>query len=87
MRRSPPFGTVDYYKAVVQHAGGFTASQAFTRLYMVPGQYHCLSGGSPAGDSRQMMSGLLLSAYRVTCRCAYDVTRCRVSGQESSFWP
>ena len=29
----------------------------------------------------------LVSAYRVTCRCAYDVTRCRVSGQESSFWP
>jgi feruloyl esterase len=54
-----PFGTVDYYKAVVQHAGGFTASQAFTRLYMVPGQYHCLSGGSPAGDSQQAMSRLL----------------------------
>ena len=28
-----------------------------------------------------------LSAYRVTCRCAYDVTRCRVSGRNSSFWP
>ncbi len=34
---------------------------------------------------RKSMS--LLSAYRVTCRCAYGVTRCRVSGQESSFWP
>jgi len=54
-----PFGTVDYYKAVVQHAGGFTASQAFTRLYMVPGQYHCLSGGSPVGDSQHAMSRLL----------------------------
>jgi hypothetical protein len=31
--------------------------------------------------------GIGLSAYRVTCRSAYDVTRCRVSGQESSFWP
>jgi hypothetical protein len=30
---------------------------------------------------------VLVSAYRVTCRCAYDVTRCRVSGQEGSFWP
>jgi hypothetical protein len=38
----------------VQHAGGFTASQAFTRLYMVPGQYHCLSGGSPAVDAQQL---------------------------------
>ena len=56
-----PFGTVDYYKAVVQHAGGFAASQAFTRFYMVPGQYHCLSGGSPAGDSQQVMSELLNS--------------------------
>jgi hypothetical protein len=28
---------------------------------MVPGQYHCLSGGSPAGDSQQVMSGLLNS--------------------------
>src|SRR5215469_8679529 len=43
-----PFGTVSYYKAVVRHAGGFAASQEFTRLYMLPGQYHCLSGGSPA---------------------------------------
>lgn len=48
-----PFGTVDYYRAVVQHAGGFTASQAFTRLYMVPGQYHCLNGGSPAVDAQR----------------------------------
>ncbi|MGW5654980.1 tannase/feruloyl esterase family alpha/beta hydrolase [Streptomyces humi] len=44
----PPTGTVDYYKAVVRHAGGFGASQAFSRLYMIPGQYHCLSGGDPA---------------------------------------
>ena len=56
-----PFGTVDYYKAVVQDAGGFTASQAFTRLYLVPGQYHCLSGGSPAADPQQATSGLLNS--------------------------
>ena len=34
-----------------------------------------------------VITALHLSAYRVTCRCAYDVTRCRVSGQESSFWP
>jgi hypothetical protein len=30
-----PFGTVSYYKAVVRHAGGFAASQAFSRLYMI----------------------------------------------------
>jgi Tannase and feruloyl esterase len=59
-----PFGTVDYYKAVVQRAGGFAASQAFTRLYMVPGQYHCLSGGSPAVNPQQAMSDLLNSLVR-----------------------
>jgi tannase/feruloyl esterase len=42
-----PFGTIGYYKAAVQRAGGFAASQRFTRLYLIPGQYHCLSSGSP----------------------------------------
>jgi hypothetical protein len=28
-----------------------------------------------------------VSAYRLTCRCAYDMTRCRATGQDSSFWP
>jgi hypothetical protein len=44
----PPFGTVSYYKAVVHRAGGFAASQRFSRMYLVPNQYHCLTGGSPA---------------------------------------
>ena len=43
-----PFGTVDYYRSVVQRSGGFAASQRFSRLYVVPGQYHCLTDGSPA---------------------------------------
>jgi hypothetical protein len=42
-----PFGTINYYKAVVQDAGGFAASQRFSRLYLVPGGYHCLGGGAP----------------------------------------
>jgi hypothetical protein len=42
-----PFGTINYYQAVVQDAGGFAASQRFSRLYMVPGGYHCLGGGAP----------------------------------------
>ena len=48
-----PFGTVDYDKAVVREAGGFAASQTFTRLYLIPGQYHCLTSGSPAVDAQQ----------------------------------
>jgi feruloyl esterase len=42
-----PFGTVAYYKAVVRHAGGYAASQGFSRLYMIPAAYHCLGGGDP----------------------------------------
>jgi len=59
-----PFGTVDYYKTVVQDARGFTASQAFTRLYMIPGQYHCLNGGSPAVDAQQATNELLNSLMK-----------------------
>src|SRR5215469_5384384 len=33
-----PFGTIGYYKAAVQRAGGFAASQRFSRLYLVPNQ-------------------------------------------------
>jgi len=38
-----PWSTLDYYAAVEQSAGGFRASQAFSRLYMIPGAYHCLA--------------------------------------------
>lgn len=38
----PPWSTLDYYAAVEHTMGGFTASQAFSRLYMIPGAYHCL---------------------------------------------
>jgi len=46
----PPTGTVQYYSAVVRAAGGYAASQEFTRLYMIPGGYHCLGGGSPQSN-------------------------------------
>ncbi|MDG4804167.1 tannase/feruloyl esterase family alpha/beta hydrolase [Micromonospora sp. WMMD980] len=39
-----PFSTLDWYAAVERHAGGFAASQRFSRLYMIPGGYHCLFG-------------------------------------------
>jgi hypothetical protein len=55
----PPSGTVDYYKAAVRYAGGFPASQAFTRLYMIPGQYHCLDGGSPPVNGLATVNRLL----------------------------
>lgn len=43
-----PFGTVNYYKSVADYAGGYAASQRFSRLYMIPGGYHCLGGGAPS---------------------------------------
>jgi feruloyl esterase len=39
-----PFSTVDYYAAMERDMGGFRASQRFSRLYLVPGAYHCLFG-------------------------------------------
>lgn len=62
----PPFGTVDYYKAVVRYAGGFGASQAFSRLYMIPNQYHCLDGGSPEVNGVATTDDLLTSLVRWT---------------------
>jgi feruloyl esterase len=40
----PPFSTIDYYADVERTMGGFGASQTFSRLYMIPGGYHCLFG-------------------------------------------
>jgi len=46
----PPFSTVDYYQAVVETVGGFEEAQAFSRLYMIPGLYHCPCGNPELGD-------------------------------------
>lgn len=46
----PPFATLDYYRAVVGQAGGLPAAQAFSRLYMIPGLYHCPCGQPVDGD-------------------------------------
>jgi len=46
----PPFATVDYYRALVNEAGGLPAAQAFTRLYFIPGLYHCPCGQKVDGD-------------------------------------
>jgi feruloyl esterase len=43
----PPTGTVAYYQAVQDRMGGLTATQAFARLFMLPGMYHCGGGTGP----------------------------------------
>jgi feruloyl esterase len=48
----PPWSTLDYYAAVERTAGGYQASQSFSRLYMVPGGYHCLFG--PGGTTANL---------------------------------
>ena len=46
----PPFASINYYRAVVGQAGGLAAAQSFSRLYMVPGLYHCPCGQPVDGD-------------------------------------
>jgi hypothetical protein len=46
----PPFASINYYRAVVGQAGGLPTAQSFSRLYMVPGLYHCPCGQPVDGD-------------------------------------
>jgi hypothetical protein len=46
----PPFASLNYSRAVVGQAGGLPAAQSFSRLYMVPGLYHCPCGQPVDGD-------------------------------------
>jgi hypothetical protein len=46
----PPFESVNYYRETVRWSGGFTHAQAFSRLYMIPGLYHCPCGQPGNGD-------------------------------------
>lgn len=48
----PPWATTNYYAAVARFLGGYRAIQSFSRLYMIPGLYHCPSpcGHVPTGD-------------------------------------
>jgi len=47
-----PWATTNYYSAVARLMGGYQAIQSFSRLYMIPGLYHCPSpcGHVPTGD-------------------------------------
>ena len=53
----PPTGTVAYYQAVQDRMGGLAATQAFARLFMFPGMYHCFGGTGPF--SFDLLSSLL----------------------------
>jgi feruloyl esterase len=55
----PVTATIDYYGAVERAAGGFVASQAFSRLYVIPGGYHCLVGPGFAPPDEIALAELL----------------------------
>ena len=42
-----PYNTLDYYAAVVKTMGGQQPTDAFLRLFMVPGMEHCRGGPGP----------------------------------------
>jgi feruloyl esterase len=48
----PPWSTLDYYAAAERAAGGYLRSQSFSRLYLIPGAYHCLFG--PGGTTANL---------------------------------
>jgi hypothetical protein len=50
-----PFSTVDYYRAVQKRGG----AASFTRLYMIPGGYHCLVGPDIADPTEVGFTELL----------------------------
>jgi feruloyl esterase len=51
------FGTVGYYDAVVKAAGGRESSDAFVKLFMVPGMHHC-QGNGPGPNKFDMLTAL-----------------------------
>jgi feruloyl esterase len=59
----PPMNSVDYYESVVSHMGdranrdaALEKTQAFFRLFMVPGMNHC--SGGPGTDNFDMLTAL-----------------------------
>jgi feruloyl esterase len=43
-----PLGTIDYYESVLREMGGVSNTQAFYRLFLVPGMRHCSSNSEGA---------------------------------------
>jgi hypothetical protein len=57
---APAWSTIDYYAAVERVMGGFTATQSFSRLYLVPGAYHCMVGPDSSNPSEIAEPELLM---------------------------
>jgi pimeloyl-ACP methyl ester carboxylesterase len=61
-----PWSTLDYYAAVEHAMGGFQASQAFSRLYMIPGAGHCLAGPDDTFNLANFLTPLIAWVQRGT---------------------
>jgi hypothetical protein len=57
---APPWATIDYTTAMQRTMGGFAASQRFSRLYLIPGGYHCLFGPD-TGNPTELAAAELLT--------------------------
>ena len=49
----PPNGTIDYYNAVRETAGGQRRTDRFARLFLINGMNHC--GGGPTPDTSDLI--------------------------------
>jgi hypothetical protein len=56
---APPWATIDYTAAMQRAMGGFVASQRFSRLYLIPGGYHCLFGPNSGNPTELALAELL----------------------------
>lgn len=57
----PPLNTLNYYDALLDHNGGKAGVDAFTKLYMLPGPYHCgeFSTGDPTPGTFDLLTPLI----------------------------
>lgn len=51
-----PLNTLDYYQTAARLIGGYAGTQAFARLFMMPGAAHC--GGGPGANAVDYLSYL-----------------------------
>lgn len=49
--------TIDYYRHLARHSGGYGRTQSFARLFVVPGMNHC--AGGPATDGFDVLTPIV----------------------------
>jgi hypothetical protein len=84
-----PQSTEDYYSWVERRAGGFAASQRFSRLYVVPGAYHCMFGPDLLAPTRydeaDFLDPLMTWVQRGTAPGTLDAPDVSLDGSSPDF--